>query len=214
MALACDFEGSDAPDTPRARLLAAPAGEPNAPEATRAAARQAARAALAAAIARELGCAPGALVISDRRGAPPRATLAASAPADAGLAARLAAMGLSIGHAPGLSLIAWHTGGAVGVDVQAVPRAAPVPDLLRTAALYLGPDTATTLARQAQDASIFEAFTRAWTLHEARLKCAGQPLVEWTPALGQALATLHAVPLHLPPWAAPKYAAALAWPPH
>jgi len=212
--LTCGFDRDDAPGAPRVRALAAPACEPNAPEATRAAARQAARAGLAAAVARELGCAPGALVISDRRGTPPRATLATSAPADAGLAARLAATGLSIGHAPGLSLIAWHTGGAVGVDVQAVPRDAPVPDLLRTAALFLGLDAAATLAKQAQDASIFVSFTRAWTLHEARLKCAGQPLVEWTPALGQALAALHAVPLHLPPWAAPKYAAALAWPPH
>ncbi len=214
MGLACDFEGSAAPGAPRARLLAAPACEPNAPEATRAAARQAARAALAAAIARELGCAPDALVISDRRGTPPRATLAASAPADAGLAARLAATGLSISHAPGLTLIAWRPGGAVGVDAQAVPRDAPVPDLLRTAALYLGPDAAATLAQQAQHALICEAFTRTWALHEARLKCAGQPLAEWTPALGQALAPLHAVPLRLPPWAAPKYAAALAWPPN
>lgn len=212
--MACGFDRDDAPGAPRVRALAAPAGGHGRPEAMRAAARQAARAALAAAVARELGCAPDALVISDRRGAPPRATLATSAPADAGLAARLAATGLSISHAPGLSLIAWRLGGAVGVDAQAVPRDAPVPDLLRTAALYLGPDAAATLAQQAQDAFIFEAFTRAWALHEARLKCAGQPLAEWTPALGQALAPLHAVPLRLPPWAAPKYAAALAWPPN
>ena len=204
----CRFDGWDAAGAPEVWALPQPDRAQAHPEDERAHQRQAARDALRARLAAVFGVATEDIAISRQRGAAPRVS------AHVGDSTRWANVGLSIGHAPGLSLIAWHTGGAVGVDVQAVPRAAPVPDLLRTAALYLGPDTATTLARQAQDASIFEAFTRAWTLHEARLKCAGQPLVEWTPALGQALATLHAVPLHLPPWAAPKYAAALAWPPH
>ena len=204
----CRFDGWDAAGAPEVWALRQPDRAQAHPEGERAHQRQAAREALRARLAAVFGVATEDIAISRQRGAAPRVS------AHVGDSTRWANVGLSIGHAPGLSLIAWHTGGAVGVDVQAVPRAAPVPDLLRTAALYLGPDTATTLARQAQDASIFEAFTRAWTLHEARLKCAGQPLVEWTPALGQALATLHAVPLHLPPWAAPKYAAALAWPPH
>ena len=204
----CRFDGWDAAGAPEVWALPQPDRAQAHPEDERAHQRQAAREALRARLAAVFGVATEDIAISRQRGAAPRVS------AHVGDSTRWANVGLSIGHAPGLSLIAWHTGGAVGVDVQAVPRAAPVPDLLRTAALYLGPDTATTLARQAQDASIFEAFTRAWTLHEARLKCAGQPLVEWTPALGQALATLHAVPLHLPPWAAPKYAAALAWPPH
>ena len=209
----CPVAGSDQPGAPRVWALATP-GAParrstGKPEDERQDARSAARAALRRLLAEHLGCAPDDLALSSVRGQAPR-LLRQGAGRSPGV---LGALHLSISHAPGLSLLAWCEGAALGVDVQAAPRDAPVPELLRTAALYLEPNTAQALAQQAQDASFFEAFTHAWSLHEARLKCLGQPLAEWSPTLGRALAPLHAAPLRLPPWAPPQHTAALAWSP-
>ena len=49
-----------------------------------------------------------------------------------------------------------------------------------------------------------------WACHEARLKCAGLALVEWSDALATQLAGIHAVPVKLPPWAGDA-AGAVAW---
>ena len=64
-------------------------------------------------------------------------------------------------------------------------------------------------ASQAQEAHISIAFASAWTQHEARLKCAREPLVEWSEALAARLAPYRCAPLHgatLRGWCA-----ALAW---
>ena len=54
------------------------------------------------------------------------------------------------------------------------------------------------------------AFLSYWACHEARLKCAGLALVEWSDALATQLAGIHAVPVKLPPWAGDA-AGAVAW---
>lgn len=179
------------------------------PEDARRHARQQARALLCAQLAPVLGCAAQALAVSDTRGQPPR--LVWRGPGHAPDA--LAGIGLSIAHAPGLSLVAWHAGGAVGVDVQALPPGADAAELRRTAALVLPPESVLALDQQAQTAPFFEAFCAQWAAHEARLKCLGQPLVEWNPALAAGLAGVCTAALVLPPWAPSAGAAALAWRP-
>ncbi len=206
---ACTFAGSDEPGAPRVWALDTSSAHAGPPEDERQHARAAARAALRRLLAEHLGCAPDDLALSNVRGQAPRLLWQGASRAPG----TLAMLHLSVSHAPGLSLLAWCQGATLGVDVQAVPRNAPVPELLHTAALYLEPNTALALAQKAQDASFFEAFTHAWSLHEARLKCLGQPLAEWSPTLGRALAPLHAAPLRLPPRAAPQHAATLAWSP-
>ncbi len=113
---------------------------------------------------------------------------------------------LSLSHAEGLSLLACH-GAPVGVDVQALPVQADA----ATAALFLGPNWHPAQSGQAPTAHNSIAFSAAWTQHEARLKCAGEPLVEWSPALAMRLARYRCAPLHGP--ALHGWCAALAWQP-
>ncbi|MBS0468912.1 MAG: 4'-phosphopantetheinyl transferase superfamily protein [Proteobacteria bacterium] len=178
-------------------------GEGALPAQERTQARQQIRAALIAELAQEIGCAPQALQISHERGQPPRLRQHG----------RALPIQLSISHAPGLSLAAWCRAGSVGVDVQAVPRDATAAELLRTAALFLEPKRLATLTSQAQNALFLEAFARHWARHEAALKCAGQALVEYTPALAARLAGVRVTSLALPAWAAADRVAALAWRP-
>ena len=201
-ALACSFEGSARPGAPRVLAIPIPA-QPGPPEATRAAGRQRARAALADALGAWLGCGAAAITISSERGQAPKATLTRATPGDAGLTARLATVGLSISHSAGLTLAAWHPGGAVGVDVQAVAEAPQDPaDRQRLATLYLGqnfmPNQAPAQEQWAQTAMTLIAFLEAWSAHEARLKCLGEPLQEWTPALAARLAACQTRTLTLP----------------
>ena len=86
-------------------------------------------------------------------------------------------------------------------------------ELRRTAALVLPPESVLALGQQAQTAPFFEAFCAQWAAHEARLKCLGQPLAEWHPALAAGLAGVCTAALVLPPWAPSAGAAALAWRP-
>lgn len=118
---------------------------------------------------------------------------------------------MSISHAPGVSLVAWHPGGAVGVDLQPLPLGAGLPELLDAAAPHLPPGSAAALGRQAPGARAIEAFAECWAAHEARLKCAGRALAEWSPALAAGLAGVRAVPLRLPQQLAAGHAAAVAW---
>lgn len=204
----CRFDGGRLPRAPQ--VLAVDTRLPGAgtPMQERDHARAVARAALREAIAPQLGCAPDALAISDMRGQPPRLARVdgCGPPAPDG-------MGLSISHAPGLSLAAWCRHGAVGVDVQAVPRAAGRAELWRTAALFFSPNQLQTLDRQALAAPFFEVFARAWAAHEAALKCAGLALAEYTPALAARLAGVRVAALALPGRAAPGLVAAVAWRP-
>lgn len=161
-------------------------------------ARREARAALQACLAPELGCAEAELYITNLRNQAPR-VLRRGEP--------LAALHCSISHAPGIALLAWHWQGPVGVDVQALDTAVPRSELEGVAKLFLDERAARALMGMAQDALFFEAFAVAWTQHEARLKCAGLGLVEWSGALAAQLAGMRcaAVPL------AGAYAAAVAY---
>ena len=135
----------------------------------------------------------GVTTLTSVRGEPPRA------PGQPGLH-------LSLSHAEGLSLLACHSA-AVGVDVQALPVQADA----ATAALFLGPNWQLAQSGKAQAAPISIAFSAAWTQHEARLKCAGEPLVEWNDALAARLARYACAPLHGA--ALRGWCAALAWEP-
>lgn len=110
-------------------------------------------------------------------------------------------IGLSVSHAPGLSVAAVHRHGAVGVDVMRTGDGADgMPDWETVARDYLGPAAQRRIA-QATPGQQALAFARAWTAHEARLKCLGLALTEWTPALEQRLATCTVTVLDvLPGW--------------
>ena len=113
---------------------------------------------------------------------------------------------LSLSHAEGLSLLACHSA-PVGLDVQALPVQADA----ATAALFLGPNWPLGQSGQAQAAPISIVFPAAWTQHEARLKCAGEPLVEWSEALAARLACYACAPLQGA--ALRGWCAAVAWQP-
>ena len=126
-----------------------------------------------AALADLLGVAP----LTNLRGEPPRAPGRPD-------------LHLSLSHAEGLSLLACHSA-PVGVDVQALPVQADA----ATAALFLGPHWYPDPSGKAQADPMSVAFAAAWTQHEARLKCAGEPLVEWNEALVARLARYRCAPL-------------------
>jgi 4'-phosphopantetheinyl transferase len=104
------------------------------------------------------------------------------------------APGLSISHDAPWSLAAINLNGPVGIDVM---RVQDIPDWRAVAQDYLGPEVTARLATlpAAQRAA---AFARAWSAHEARLKCLGLGLAEWTPALAESLAACVVLPLALP----------------
>lgn len=205
----CHFAQDCLPGAPRVLAIATHLPHAGSPEHARQHARALARAALRRALADAWGCAPAALAISDQRGQPPGLGWAGTGAAPAALATT----SLSISHAPGLSLAAWCLQGCVGVDLQAMPQQSSRAELLHTAGQFLPPDSIETLAKQAQDAPFIEAFTDRWAAHEAALKCLGQALTEYHPALATRLAGVRPASLRLPGWAAPDLVAALAWRP-
>lgn len=211
----CRFDGWDMAGAPEVWALRQPADrstDPLAPpEAERERLRRSARDALRERLAAVFGAPAASIAICHERGRPPRARWQPSARAgDAAIAARLAATGLSISHEGGMSLIAWHGAGPVGVDVVRLGAHADVADLTRVTQLYLGPNLGPAHAHPAPAAIDTEAFLQNWACHEARLKCAGLGLVEWSDALAAALADIRAVAIELPPWAGDA-AAAIAW---
>ena len=103
---------------------------------------------------------------------------------------------LSISHESGLSLAAIRCGGRVGVDLMHAVDAA-TPDRETIAHDYLGPDAAAELMRFGV-AERQTAFARAWTRHEAGLKCLGMQLQEWSPDLARELAQCRYSELALP----------------
>ncbi|MEX8194495.1 4'-phosphopantetheinyl transferase family protein [Comamonas guangdongensis] len=161
-------------------------------------ARGQARAALRACLAPELGCAETELEIGNLRNQAPSLRLRGKP---------LAAPHCSISHAPGLALLAWHGRGALGVDIQAVDAAAPRREFEDVARLFLKPETAQALLDIAPDTLFFEAFASAWTQHEARLKCAGLGLAEWSVERQARLAGMDCAQLA----PAAGYAGAVAW---
>ena len=205
----CRFDGDRRPGAPRVWAIDTPRATAACPEAQRQHARRLARIALCEQLAPQWGCAPRQLAVTDERGEPPRLRWLGPGAAPAALAGS----GVSMAHASGVSLLAWHPNGAVGVDVQPLPTNAPAHELVRTARLYFEPNWPVAGAEQAQPATIFEAFATRWVAHEARLKCLGLPLLEWSPALAERLAPVPDAPLALPAWAPRDCAAAVAWPP-
>ena len=147
-------------------------------------ARALVRTALRSYLAPLAGCAPEMLPLHTKPGTAPRLDLA-------GLHVRL-----SISHEAGLSLAAVRVGGRIGVDLMRVAGAA-LPDWQALAHDYLGPDVAESLlgldARERPP-----AFARAWTRHEAALKCLGLQLQEWSPDLARELALCRTGELALP----------------
>lgn len=161
-------------------------------------ARGQARAALRTCLAPELGCTEAELEVSNVRNQAPQLFLRDKP---------LAAPHCSISHAPGLALLSWYGRGAVGVDIQAVDATAPRRELADVARLFLSPETARKLLDIVPETLFFEAFARAWTQHEARLKCAGLGLAEWSGSLQARLTGMDCVPLE----PAAGYAGAVAW---
>jgi 4'-phosphopantetheinyl transferase len=84
--------------------------------------------------------------------------------------------GISISHDGPLSLAAIHRHGPVGVDVM---RVQDVPDWREIARDYLAPDVLDQLESSAP-AQRPLLLAQAWTEMEARLKCHGRQLGEWT----------------------------------
>ncbi|MFD1711466.1 hypothetical protein FVQ98_12315 [Ottowia sp. GY511] len=207
----CRFAGDGAPDAPRVWALPIDIGAPfSPPEAARQDARSAARAALRALLAEHFALPVHAITLSDQRGAGVRATLAAGTAPPPGWAT----LGLSISHEASVALVALRTAGPVGVDVAVLPAAwsAHANDvaLRQQAALYLGP--AHPAAQAGADAA---CFARGWAAWEARLKCLGEPLMEWSPALAARLGVCQVAALALPAEIAQRLpapaAAAVAW---
>jgi 4'-phosphopantetheinyl transferase len=96
---------------------------------------------------------------------------------------------LSISHDGDLSVAALRLdGGAVGIDLMQLTE---VPDWQAVARDYLGPACAARLAGM-------PAFARAWSEREARLKCRGLALAEWSACDEPMLAACSCLSLVLP----------------
>lgn len=107
-------------------------------------------------------------------------------------------IGLSVSHASGFSVAAVHRHGTVGVDVMRIGEGADsMPDWETVARDYLGAQAVARI-HQVTPAQRACAFAREWTALEARLKCLGMGLTEWTPALQQRLATCTVTRLSVP----------------
>lgn len=149
-------------------------------------ARASIRAALTAALAAQFDVDAGRIELHSSQGAAPWALVR--------LDAGPRPIALSISHDGDISLAAYCLDGAVGIDIASI---VPVPDWQRVARDYLGPATADALACSpagARDAD----FAHAWSEHEARLKCLGLQLEEWSGPLARALGACRCFPLVLP----------------
>ena len=105
-------------------------------------------------------------------------------------------LSISLSYAGGVALIGLCPGARIGVDLVEI---VPMPDWDRVARLYLGPDAARRLANMNR-ADSENNFVLAWAEMEARSKCLGQGLQEWSPARQQRLysPSIQAVTFELP----------------
>lgn len=149
----------------------------------RAEARSIVRAALQEALAALLPAEKGSISLLSAPGQPIR------------LAAPSAGIGLSVSHEAGCSVAAIKLNGPVGIDLLRLREA--LPDIALLSRDYLGPRAAAAIA-SLPEAGQQTAFARAWTTHEASLKCLGLPLTEWTPALAERLAACTGVGIVMP----------------
>jgi 4'-phosphopantetheinyl transferase len=152
----------------------------------REAARRAIRAAIAAELAALSGLPPQRIALHTPEGQVPYALL------DTPAGQRRA--WIAISHDGALSLAAISLHGAVGIDVTQVMD---IPDWEPVARDYLGPDATAALAALPADARA-QAFARAWSEREARLKFLGRELIEWSEEGDRALAACRCLPLALP----------------
>ena len=108
------------------------------------------------------------------------------------------AINLSVSHEPGLSLLAVGFASRIGIDLLRQPAQPEWQDEIdRLARDYLGPDSAAQLAAT-RNKERPRRFAELWTQQEARLKCLGLALEEWSPALAATLAACQTLPLQLP----------------
>ena len=105
-------------------------------------------------------------------------------------------LSISLSYAGGVALIGLCPGAWIGVDLVEI---APMPDWQQIARLYLGPDAALRLAKM-NDADRESLFMLEWAEMEARSKCVGQGLQEWSPVRQQRLYSplIQAVTFELP----------------
>jgi 4'-phosphopantetheinyl transferase len=107
-------------------------------------------------------------------------------------------LGISVSHESGLSLLAIHRSGPVGIDVLNIPEnpdwLAEIPTL---ASDYLSPQVARRIARLPAREQAAQ-FARDWTTQEARLKCLGLGLEEWSAVLEKNLSQCRVQELDLP----------------
>lgn len=134
----------------------------------REAARREIRLALRGAIAQLYGMLPSEIMIQFSPGVSPAVSF--SGPANA------SPPGISITHDGTLSLAAISMNGAVGIDMMQVQE---IEDWRAVARDYLGPAKLAEI-EAAPSGQRAAAFARAWTVHEARLKCHGRQLAEWS----------------------------------
>ena len=105
-----------------------------------------------------------------------------------------AAVGLSVSHERGMTVAAIRPHGAVGIDLMRIEE---LPDWEAVASDYLGAQACLRLREIAPEYRTV-AFAREWTLFEARLKCHGLALDEWTLEREASLRPCHAALLELP----------------
>lgn len=155
-------------------------------DASRAQARALVRQAIREDFAAGVGVDAGSLALLSSPGAPPC------------LGPPWQQVGVSISHEAGLSLAAIRREGAVGIDLLRLgPLLEDLDDLDALASDYLGPEAVRALgALPAGERPL--AFAQAWARHEARLKCRGLDLQEWTPELAARLRTLTVIDLAMP----------------
>ena len=105
-------------------------------------------------------------------------------------------LSISLSYAGGAALIGLCPGARIGLDLVEI---VPMPDWNRVARLYLGPDAALRLAKMSR-ADREKNFVLAWAEMEARSKCLGQGLQEWSPTRQQRLYSplIQAVTFELP----------------
>ena len=109
-------------------------------------------------------------------------------------------VGLSVSHEPGRSAMAINVDGPIGIDLLRLGPA--LPDIALLSRDYLGPVASAELAALAPERQQI-GFARTWCRFEAKLKCLGLSLSEWSPALESRLATCSLTDLPMPPgWAA------------
>lgn len=92
---------------------------------------------------------------------------------------------LSITHEDKYAMAAISSAGQIGIDIVKITS---LFDWKHTANLYLGEAA----AREIESSSIdqqFQVFLQAWAIHEARLKCLGLSLPEWSEELEQQLSS-------------------------